>query len=65
MVFAHPPASLSPFVKGTRQERIQVFGYSVVEVHDEDLIVPSMCRQRESRFDTLFREIFKNFPKIF
>lgn len=33
VVLAHPPVSLSLFVKGSCQERIQVFGYELVKEH--------------------------------
>lgn len=33
VVLAHPPASLSPLVKGACQERIQIFGYEIVKEH--------------------------------
>ena len=40
VVLAHPPTSLVPLVKGTCQERIQVFGYEIFKEHERDMKNP-------------------------
>ena len=40
MVLAHPPLSLASLVKRPRQERIQVFGYSIFKVLGYQILIP-------------------------